>query len=357
MSRVLIAEDEEALLDVMCEVVSGLGHEVLRAADGEDALTIARARRPDLVITDHMMPRRSGLELMRALTSDPTLASVPVIMISAVRARGMEAAWRFISKPVALATLEDVITEALGVGSPSPGPSAAGAGATSPAAARVVEETLHWAAHELKTPISSAQLAGELLLKRLGDGADPRDRDAIALILRQLSRMSLFVSAVLDAAQLREGRVALEREAVDLVAWLDELIREWRLLHPDVQLSFDPPDAPAIVRVDAKKLRVAVDNLLGNAIKHGAPSKRVEVSIDLAPGLANVDVKDHGVGIPAAELPRLFDRFHRAAGTTNGGHGLGLYIAASLARLHGGCLSARSDLGQGATFTLSLPRT
>jgi signal transduction histidine kinase len=356
VSKVLVAEDEEALLDVMCEVVSGLGHEVLRAADGEDALTIARAQRPDLVITDHMMPRRSGVELIRALTADADLAAVPVVMISAVRPRGLEAAWRFMSKPVPLAALEDVITEALGVGAKHE--VAPSAGQSSPSTARVVEETLHWAAHELKTPISSAQLAAELLQKRLGaDGADPRDRDAVALILRQLSRMSVFVGAVLDAAQLREGRVSLEREALELTAWLDEVSRDWRAVHPDVHLSVSTPGEPVTVQADPRKLRVVLDNLLGNAVKHGAPSRRVEVSLDLAPGLVNVHVTDHGLGIPAAELPRLFDRFHRAAGTANGGHGLGLYIAASLARLHGGCLSARSELGHGATFTLSLPRT
>lgn len=356
MSKVLVAEDEEALLDIMCEVVTGLGHEVFRAADGEDALTIARAQRPDLVITDQMMPRRSGVELMQALTAEPDLASVPVIMISAVRPKGLEAAWRFISKPVALAAFERAITEALGVGQPAA--ASPSAGAASPTAARVVEETLHWAAHELKTPISSAQLAGELLQKRLGaDGADPRDLDAIALILRQLSRMSGFVTAVLDAAQLRDGKVALEREPLELAAWLDEVARDWRATHPDVQLSVAAPGTPVLVRADARKLRVVLDNLLGNAVKHGAPSKRVDLSVDLAPGLVNVHVTDHGIGIPAAELPRLFDRFHRAAGSTSGGHGLGLYIAASLARLHGGVLSARSELGQGATFTLSLPRT
>jgi two-component system sensor histidine kinase/response regulator len=66
-------------------------------------------------------------------------------------------------------------------------------------------------------------------------------------------------------------------------------------------------------------------------------------------------VTDHGQGMDAAELPRIFDRFHRAEGSTGQGHGLGLYIAAALARLHGGTLQVRSQRGEGATFTLSLP--
>ena len=73
-------------------------------------------------------------------------------------------------------------------------------------------------------------------------------------------------------------------------------------------------------------------------------------------GQVVISVRDYGGGIPASELPHLFERFHRAAGIGGHGHGLGLFIAAALAKLHGGTLSVSSTLGQGSTFSLSLPR-
>jgi signal transduction histidine kinase len=81
----------------------------------------------------------------------------------------------------------------------------------------------------------------------------------------------------------------------------------------------------------------------------------VQVELTLSPGLAVVQVRDWGKGIPAAELPNIFDRFHRAESAGGHGHGLGLYIASALARLHGGTLGAHSTLGEGSTFSLRLP--
>ena len=79
------------------------------------------------------------------------------------------------------------------------------------------------------------------------------------------------------------------------------------------------------------------------------------MALELSPGRAVIKVTDHGQGMDASELPRIFDRFHRAAVSTGQGHGLGLYIASALAQLHGGSLHVRSQRGEGSIFTLSLP--
>lgn len=358
MSTVLIAEDEESLLEVLCEAVSNLGHEVLRASDGEDALLLARARPPDLVITDHMMPRRSGMDLVDALRCEPRLAGVPTIVISAVRPKGVERAGRFLAKPVALIDFERAVDEALGGTGAARGAPPVRAQTAAAASTRALEETLQWVAHELKTPLSAAQLGAQLLRKRLGDDAGAREREAIDMILRQLARMNVFVSSVLDAAQLREGRLILDRRPFDVAGWLGEVVNDWRVLRPGFEFSLVvAPEEPVVVRGDAVRLRQVVDNLISNAVKHGAPPERLEVRLELGPGVAQVRVRDHGAGIPAADLPRIFEKFQRAPGTSAAGHGLGLAIASSLARLHGGALSVESALGEGSTFTLTLPRT
>jgi signal transduction histidine kinase len=358
MSLVLIAEDEEALLEVFAEVVEGLGHRALRAHDGEQALTLARAEPPDLVISDHMMPRRTGMELLRALRAEPALASVPFVLLSAARPTGREEADTFLAKPVDLATFEDAVSKAVRARPASPDPrSASGraAGAARPATAQMHEEVLHWVAHELKTPLSSARLNAQVLLRKMEKrAAEDEHRSAVA-VLRQLDRMNGLITSILDAGRLSGGKVELRPSYCDLVPFLRELMQEWRELEPKVEFLLVGVGAPVMLAFDAERVRQVLNNLLSNAVKYGGERQRVEVGLSLHPGQAVIHVRDWGVGIAASELPNIFDRFQRADDDPARGHGLGLFIASQLARLHDGSLSVRSSLGEGSTFQLRLP--
>src|SRR4051794_8946958 len=88
VSLVLVADDEPAVLEVLADVVEDLGHDVVRARDGDEALRLAREHRPHLVVTDHVMPRLSGLDLCRELKADAALAHIPVILLSGVLSKG-----------------------------------------------------------------------------------------------------------------------------------------------------------------------------------------------------------------------------------------------------------------------------
>jgi two-component system, sensor histidine kinase and response regulator len=363
MSRVLIVEDEAALLEVFAEVVEGLGHEAVRAQDGEQALLLARTEPPDLVVSDHMMPRRTGVELLRALRAEPALARVPFVLLSAALPVGREEAHAFLAKPVDLLTFETAIQSTLRASSALPradGPPRPLRLAPRPTAVR--EEMLNWVAHELKTPLSAAQLNAQVLARKLaqprgpdGAGGLEGERRAAEAVLRQLERMNALVSSILDAARLEEGKVALQAERADLCAFLTELLEEWRQLKPGVHFTLQCSEPALQLSFDAQRLRQVLDNLLSNAVKYGGEARRVEVGLELTPGLAVVSVRDWGQGIPAAELPNIFDRFHRADADAGRGHGLGLYIANALARLHGGSLTAKSALGEGSTFSVRLP--
>lgn len=356
MSLVLIAEDEEALLEVFSEVVEDLGHRVVRAHNGEEALLLARTEKPDLVVSDHMMPRRTGMQLLHAMRAEAALADVPFVLLSAARPPGREAAQTFLAKPVDLSTFEQAVSSALQdrmATPPEPTPSARDAASTLGLAR---EEMLNWVAHELKTPLSSARLNAQLLLRKMHKrGVDDERRSAEA-ILRQLDRMNGLVTSILDASRLADGKLELKRSPTPLTPFLEEIIQEWRELQPDVDFTLRAGEQVEPQLLDVDRLRQVLHNLLSNAVKYRGDSHRVEVDVTLNPGLVLIHVHDWGVGIPASALPHIFDRFQRADEDRGRGHGLGLFIAAALAKLHGGSLSARSTLGEGSTFTLRLPR-
>ena len=356
MGLVLIAEDEEAMLEILGDVVEDLGHRTARAHNGEEALLLAHTERPDLVISDHMMPRRTGVQLLRALRSEPELASVPFMLVSAAHPQGLDEADAFLSKPVDLNEFEAAVQKALGSG-----PACAEVterrrearpGATDP----VRQEMLNWLAHEIKTPLGAARMSAQLLARRLEEmNASEPERKLSDTIIRQLDRMDALMTSILDASRLSEGKVTLKIVPADLTALVQETVQDWREMQPQATITVLGGEHHIEVAADPEQLRHVLDNLIGNAIKYGGQAKRVEITSSSFPGLAVIEVRDWGEGIAASKLPTIFERFHRADAADGRGHGLGLFIAAAITRLHGGTLSAHSELGKGSTFSLRLP--
>jgi signal transduction histidine kinase len=356
---ILIADDEGALLEVLASVITELGHRPVVAHDGRQALSLARAHRPDLIISDHMMPGLTGVELLRTLRQDEVLGRVPFLLMSAAQPKGAEEADAFLAKPMSLEGMEAAITEALH----------RSAGAleersefdlippashdSSQGMARA--ELLAWVAHEVKTPLSSARLNMDLLARDLVGPEHDTRRRRVRSALNQLERMGELVNSVLQASQIANGKLRLDREPTDLKALLEATVAYWRDTRPEAEFLLSVPEEDVQLSLDPKRVREVLDNLISNAVKYRHDSKEVEVRLVLSPGRAVISVQDFGVGIDAAELPRVFNRFHRAEGTHGEGHGLGLFIAAGLAALHGGALTAKSERGVGSTFSLALP--
>ena len=356
MGVVLIAEDETPMLEICADIVEDLGHRTLRAHDGEEALLLARTEQPDLVISDYMMPRRNGVQLLRALRSDPELARIPFLLLSSARPQGLEEADDFLPKPVDIGTFERAVQKALGA--PRDGPNQKERRRREPSRVQeaVREEMLNWLAHEIKAPLGTARMSAQLLERRLAQGeASEPEKKLSETIIRQLDRIHSLSMSILDAAALSEGKVSLRLKRADLCAFLQEVISDWRELQSQATFTFEGTEDRLEPSFDPERVRQVLNNLLGNAVKYGGPAPRVQVTLSSSPGRAIVEVRDWGEGIAASKLPTIFDRFRRVDTATGRGHGLGLFIAAALTRLHGGTLSARSELGKGSTFTLRLP--
>ncbi len=211
------------------------------------------------------------------------------------------------------------------------------------------------ASHELKTPVASIQAAAETLSHALDEDPEAAHR-FVAHLIRDSERLSRIVRDLLDLSRLESERAsfapvrldALAREELDR---LNERVRE-------AALSIEIDSAPVTVSGSGQDLALLVSNLLDNAVRYTKPGGRIRVAISARNGDATLSVSDSGVGIPARDLPRVFERFYRvdrARSRDTGGTGLGLAIVKHVAEQHGGRVDAESELGRGTTFIVTLP--
>ena len=227
-------------------------------------------------------------------------------------------------------------------------------------AVRLRDEFLSVASHELKTPLTSLILQHNLIGRGLEvAGLTGPVTQRLATAQRQVLRLTALVDNLLDVSRLSLGKLVLERAEVDLVQVTRDAVERTSDLFTQAKclLLLELPRT-LTGQWDALRLDQVLVNLLTNAAKYGAGCP-VSVRAGLnAQDEAWVEVRDGGIGIEADALPRLFGRFERAVSDRHyGGMGLGLYISRQIVEALGGRIDVDSQPGQGATFTLRLPRT
>lgn len=209
--------------------------------------------------------------------------------------------------------------------------------------------------HELKTPLTAIRGFVQALSDGTAGEGEERAR-ALAIVDGEARRLQGLVAQLLDLSRMEAGQVAMERQPVLLAELVRRCLEIFSLRAEErqVQMVADVP-VDLIVEGDADRLEQLLNNLLDNALKHSAVGGQVVVKGTAAPGgVATVTVTDNGPGIPAADLPFVFERFYTSRGSA-GGTGLGLAIAREIARAHGGDISATSTPGVATTFTVALP--
>jgi PAS domain S-box-containing protein len=212
--------------------------------------------------------------------------------------------------------------------------------------------------HEFRTPLTL--LLGPLEELRASIGVmQPEAREQIESAHRNASRLSRLVNALLEFSRMEAGKVQATYEAVDLAALTGELASTFRAAceKAGLRLTVECDALTEPMFVDRDMWEKIVLNLLSNAFKFTFEGE-INVRLARMDGGVELSVADTGTGIPEAEMPRLFERFHRiqgAAGRTVEGTGIGLAMVQELVKLHGGTVHAVSTYGQGTTFTVRLP--
>jgi PAS domain S-box-containing protein len=223
-------------------------------------------------------------------------------------------------------------------------------------AIRARDDVLSIVSHDLRNPLSVIGMCAS----GIEDVLSPPNADVsemLATIQSSADWMNRLIEDLLDVTRVEAGRLQLHRQPEDLVRVIAEALT---LLEPaaaekSIVLREEIPDHLPQASVDAARIIQVLQNLVSNAVKFTSPGGEVAIFATAQNGEAVIGVRDTGTGIPAEDLPRLFDRFWQAAGARRGGAGLGLAIAKGIVEAHGGRIWVESDVGRGSTFTFALP--
>ncbi len=214
--------------------------------------------------------------------------------------------------------------------------------------------------HELRTPLAALRMFNELLKEGAADDPEART-EFLDSSGQQIERLDWLAQNLLELSKLDSGLVLLDLRPDDLRAAVESAVEQSRTAatRRGVRLSLHLPEAPIRIRHDPQRIGQVVANLVANAVKFTPRHGSVAVDVAATPGGARIEVVDSGVGIDAAELPHIFERFYRGSRANEArgsGSGLGLAIVKSIVDMHGGSVQVESRIGSGSRFVVTLPR-
>jgi signal transduction histidine kinase len=390
---VLVVEDTPDLRQFVAQTL-GQEFRVEVAQDGQEGLAKAEALRPDVIVTDIMMPRMSGDVLVREVRARTALDAIPILLLSAraddtLRVQLLSGgAQDYVVKPFLAAELtarvrnlamikrtRDALQDELKMRSGDLEAlarelttrkrqldialvAAQSAREQAQKASEFKTTLLRLISHELRTPLSSVQLNLHLLARER-DALNARHQGLLEKLTRATTRLHHLMETVLEYSRLEVGRVVVARSFVDLNALAREVVEEYlpeaqrKLLALELRVSAQP----VMVQTDPRLLQLILINLVSNAVKYTEQGS-VEVAVEALADSCQVRVKDTGRGIDPANHQRIFEPFeqledmHRKSAP---GLGLGLVLVKELAELLQARISIDSAVGQGSTFMITLP--
>ncbi|MEJ2013264.1 MAG: response regulator [Anaerolineales bacterium] len=361
---IMVVEDDLALLEGIRELLELSGYRVLIASNGKEALDLLEKERPDLIISDIMMPEMDGYAFHSAVREISQLTSIPFIFLTArgeksdIRRGRSSGVDDYITKPFddedLLAAIRGKLSRFEAVRTQQ-----------TEEIADFKHKILLTLSHEFRTPLTYILNYSDLLAQEGGSLSSEDFDEFMVGIKRGAQRLNRLVEDFLILVELESGEARnaynfRRAQVEDTSAWLRILARRYtaQAERRGLELKIEVPDGLPHIVVDEAYLSDAIGRLLENAIKFSdSDSKWVRFSADVDKGQLVIRVQDRGIGIADEDLTRLFDVFHQIdrAKREQQGTGSGLAICRGIVELHGGSLQVESELGSGSTFSLVLP--
>ncbi|HDP79912.1 MAG TPA: hybrid sensor histidine kinase/response regulator, partial [Spirochaetes bacterium] len=351
-TRLLIIDDEDVVLKSSVRVLRGDEYEIDTTDSGVDGLEMARGGKYDIVITDLMMPKLGGMEILKTLNKEQPDLTVIIFTGFATVETAREAltngAFDYIPKPFTPDELRKVVRNAVESRRDKTGSK--------------MLDLMSIVSHELKSPISVVHTTAETLYKGYFGNLDPEQQKTIATILRNCQYLEDIIRNYLDLSKMEiddiesfQQRIHLVKDVVDPVLSIPEHSSNMKNMKIVTDFTADPE-----ILGDPNLLKIVMTNLINNAIKYGKPDTEIKVSIEENDREYRLSVFNEGVGISEEDMRnKLFRRFSRLKQKgTEGvkGSGLGLYICKTIMEKHQGAIWAESEPGSWSKFIISLPR-
>jgi PAS domain S-box-containing protein len=379
-AKVLVVEDNPDMNRFVAQCLSR-DYLVISAFDGQQGLEMALAHRPELIVSDIMMPGMSGEQMLAELRRHPEMQETPILLLSAkadeeLKVKLLErGAQDFVTKPFTerdllvrarnliavrqshetLRQAEELKRQAVEAANRE----LQRAEEALRAADRRKDEFLATLAHELRNPLAPIRHAATIA--KMPHATAAQIKWSQEVIDRQVEHMSRLLDDLLEVTRITLGKLELRKERLVLQ---DGLVAAVEAARPLIEarrheLVVDLPAASIHVDADPVRLAQIFSNLLTNAAKYTDPGGRIHLQARRVDENAVVSVEDDGAGISAELLPKLFEMFTQATSTldrSEGGLGIGLSLARGLVARHGGRIEAKSrGLGMGSEFIVTLP--
>lgn len=356
-ARILVVDDQAVNIQVVGTVLGKLGHEIIPASDGATALKRVALRVPDLILLDLLMPDMNGFEVCLQLKSNPDWKEIPVIFLSAADDKDMivraldSGGVDFITKPFNQAELISRVRTQLALKT---------ARDRLKQLAEDKDELVGILAHDLKNYLGGIQMSAELMNAQIAHFKNERMTQLSENIFRSSSLALAFVKEFL-ANSATDHDFTLKAAPVNLAEVVTAAVGQYQeaARRKKIKIETDFPDEPVVALADFIALDQVLDNLISNALKFSPSEKSIFISVRSAGNYAECVVRDEGPGFTAEDKAKMFRRYGRLSARPTGGEpstGLGLSIVRKLVLGMGGELSCESTLGNGAAFTVRLPR-
>jgi signal transduction histidine kinase len=387
-TKLLIVDDLPENLQALNAVIRGAGREIFQAGSGEEALALLLQHDFAMAFLDVQMPGMDGFELAELMRGTERTRQIPIVFVTAAGKelnysfKGYEAgAVDVLYKPLDSRAVRSKVevfvalyeqreatrrqVQALELARQKQEATLAELNAAQAQLQRALsmrDEFMSMVSHEMRTPLNTLYLETQLRKMQLergnmaAFGAEQLQR-MVARDDRQIQSIIRLIDDMLDVSRIRSGKLSLRPGWVELSGLLRRVVHD---LTPQAttagcSISLDA-ETPVSGWWDEFRIEQIVVNLLTNALRYGA-QQPVAVSLVVGQDQVRVDVRDHGPGIAPEQQAKIFEPYERGVGNeVPSGLGLGLYISRELAEVHEGTLTVASIPGEGAVFSLTLPR-